>query len=108
MDLLPLCWKAALLSVGGVREREREIWCVYVCVYASVKNTEVFFLYLEKQTVKYEKEGRGRGRGREKRREMESTGQSKAHRYVRATHVHHTTAKIAMVAKSVTTKMANK
>ena len=38
MDLLPLCWKAALLSVSGVserekeREREREIRCVYVCV----------------------------------------------------------------------------
>ena len=65
------------------------------------------FLYLEKQIVKYEREGRGRGeRGRG--RERESTGQSKALRYVRATHVHHTTAKIAMVAKSVTTKMANK
>ena len=49
-------------------ERERDKVCVCVCVCASVKNTEVFFLYLEKQTVKYEKEGRGEREGEEERK----------------------------------------
>ena len=59
-----------------------------MCVCASVKNTEVFFLYLEKQTVKYEKEGRGEregGRGGEKGSQhvnQRHRGMSERHMYI--------------------------
>ena len=52
---------------------------------------------------------RERGKERENQRNKQvNQRQTKGLRYAGATHVHHTTAKIAMVAKSVTTKMASK